>query len=1761
MTLRHKITHVFCPPHLPDGDDRSHSNDLTLSGAVRDSAFDYSSHLDNPAKAHWKCVEKLLQNLEEVMRFPRLEETLVTAQLESMTAGDVVAYLIQAQNAAVVFRRGAEETIAESFEVSPTVAAVMGSCGKLICSYPGPAIAVPNAVFDDAVFRVELAHFLCKMNSDNLDAAPKTSKGGSTVSEARDTVHPRYITELLTGILRAVGRPAEIQRIKKRIGDDVVWRGSRLPWRRSSLWLVIRVVLQTTLARSSLVLDGYKAFMLFFMNGLAGEAMEHKMPDDVLHWMSAKISRRLTKLGDSAPSWLSAAVLKTCTKIRNLLDGKWRKVQDNDACSPTWNPLSLNFLADTQLSLPSSHKYINNILNPVYSAFQPACSVAGSRMHGSLDDFLSMTAESFQDSYKANPHLTLYDVERVVSCGIDDWVAAVSVDDTAAACEKLELLASKYSSAAKETYEGNPEEFSRMFLTVIELWVAIDKLVLRQIPILCNYSPEIPISLLERLLLRDARDIQRLCLASGYIRKRHSQVIKGWSAFSDQAAKRNFAVRFVNQDCQLQALRDRIVDAASQERQTKVEELKQLNERYHDITRRAAAMDHEYKINRRGLRKHRVRKCGKCKLESESKIEIKVHEWPLPVDRFRVAMAVFELNRPLAFDMWRSITCLLLIDLCSPPFEQKHPHTCLEEYSALHPYYTEHTRSRVTLASDTKPFKKSHYYSIRVPAEESKVCVNNGLNFYYYDKRIHVSPSDAFRAVDISGPCSHQLPPGLYQNLQRYLQHTAHSSNEVLCSQTDCHRDLSIHEFIAYGHLRSTPSLQWLNILREIRANTLTLRRDEVHMLLAQAASQVGPMSDSGKLMWHFELEQPQFRQSLLGELETLLSTISGNWLEGLTMNTISFLVARMLCATAVVQDHSYHKALELLRIVRETTFCWVLELLHKLEQATCEAEKEQLRGRLRDLAAICRSTFDVGLDDATPLFDSSRALEILICCAIVIHNNTPPQFSALGGMSRLLIERDCRLSWKLEELVNSMILQGNDGIDLGIKHVWPGYRKGTRWQRVDGGDHSWFTTNTSRSATQCSQQVHFDVLGGTLLVEGRPMGRILDEIRSDPIFKLVFGSQAPDVIPSDLAGMEYATRSSIDEYRVYFRVGTDGLIIRAQNETNPDVLELIPPQKLASDLPAALVENHVHWFNLTNRTIEVRPIEKLWKSSSDNWKLHLSPEGHLMVKGDTSLFDVHSQTWQMLSERLQPLENPKNLMIMLENSKIVSVDLPRYGLSFFINNDQELECRHPRGMVYDECQSAGTLIGLVSKLILRPKASSADDNAPRLVLVPEGDVSFVEQGDHVQVTIDTSGPAHKRFRCQIFQIDADLGCLVGNASLASNLYRAYLHALTSKPCSMDPLTQKTGTEEALSILHSSACRSFMKVDARSAKLLCRIAELTTRRTWYPEHLKCMQTVHWLVGLPVASQHHGFYLACSSIKEIQQQLQVFHDGQSTAVFKDFPVDYDDHLLRRAAIRAAVLYPRTLDNSLPGGECDAVYEARDVRPSSADELRVYNTALAVYNWSAPQRKRSGNKILALVESWKATVLGVSTAFPLRYHRGWLSPDLPASWLSLYDSCRRSEAQQHRFQLIFSLPAMAYTSPNLKDVVGTLLAFATTPQFKNENPPDYTVYNLSDGYTPSEATLNKIVSRRARPYRDSVTPQEYRERLERETGEVIAKMTAAWPCNKPRPSSDFLDSSGITPDALDSDLSELFRELLPELGAEESLESRPVDPSSS
>ncbi|KAL4070198.1 hypothetical protein V8B97DRAFT_545635 [Scleroderma yunnanense] len=1275
-TLQYKITHVFFPLELPDGDDHSPSKDRALSEAAYASALAYAEYLSGSEKLEWQHIVGMLHSFNDANASEALGEGFIVSQLQSMGVGDVRTFFIRAQNAAVIFRKFENETFAESFEVSPSTKVVMATRGKLICSYPGPAIAVPNKVFGDPLFVSELAHFLSQMNIDNLGAPPETHEAGLTVVQEDDTAHPRYITELLTGILRGVGRPVDILRICKRIEDGIMRNNSQRPWRRSPVWLIIRVATQTTLERSALGRNIYKTFILFFMNQLARQALQHDMSNDVLQWTVAKISRRLAKLGESASEWLSQAVLETCTNTRALLDARWKEVQATDAATPHWAPSTLDFSADTRLSMLNSSEYIQRALSSVHSIRPSPTFKPESRMRGTLVDFLSADGKFFQAAYIREPYLTLYDVEREVGQGIDQWVEDISPSSIDSASERLELLQKGYSAAALETYAlvvvtnrddqeidtYNPEAISRMFLTVIELWIALDKLVTRQIPMLTDYSPEVPTSFLERLLLRHPEHLLRFRTAFRYISDRHSAARNGYSVFSNQADVDSFAVRYYNQSSQLQSLMSRIVKNANSARMKKLEDPHPANALYAQFQEQAVPTGHNHEPTGDSRAKRWYRR---CRLEKKmDRMRSTVYEWPLPKNSCRAATVVFELRCPVAFNMWRSTTFHLLARLRFPPNSPKWPPISLEIYSNLHPYYTKHKRSCVILASEAIPHIESYHNVVNIPSEQRN-AVNDGLDFYYFDTYTCMRVSDVLGSLDISSLCSFILgsfPPDPYWNLRPYLRNTTHTSNDVICNQADCDKDLSIHEFLAFGHLRNGPFLQWMNILREVRANTLSFRREAVHMLLVQAAGQVGPCSNTGELVWHHELGCPSFCRSLLTELESLIAAASDNWLEGITMSTVVYLVSRLLAESPTVEGRvdTTQQACQLLHTVREKTFCWVLELVKKLENTTDEEDKAELQSRLRDMAAICRSTFDIGeLIIRTQLLHSPRAIEIFLSCAIIIHNNSPLNLHAFGNnhfsphiFNNWLLERDRHLSWRLQHVISDIIKAGCEGIDLAVKHVWPiyhqcirkdawsTYHRGVPSSRVGSTRYSWVTTRILESRGQQSWKVYFDILDGSLLVDGKAVRTLPRIIQENTLFMTIFRNRVVDVMPSDMSGMDYATRGLISGHRVYFRMAGDKLIIRAKGQHCDDIFELIPPQKLKDDLPAVLIANHTHWLNLSTGSVEFRPHNKRWQSLSDNWHIQVSPGRHSMKQGQKILLDIRSPTWKMISSRLnRPLE------------------------------------------------------------------------------------------------------------------------------------------------------------------------------------------------------------------------------------------------------------------------------------------------------------------------------------------------------------------------------------------------------------------------------------------------------------------------------------------------------------------------------------------
>ncbi|KAK0750667.1 hypothetical protein B0T18DRAFT_305723, partial [Schizothecium vesticola] len=123
---------------------------------------------------------------------------------------------------------------------------------------------------------------------------------------------PKLVADMLMGVLRGIGREPvgdEAVAIIKHCREEArteVWLDTELFWRRSPLWLFIRVSLQLTLDRAARrrghgnleqPTSLYKAFMIFLMASVLDRAVSGHVSHDLLFFMRAKISRRVVKLG------------------------------------------------------------------------------------------------------------------------------------------------------------------------------------------------------------------------------------------------------------------------------------------------------------------------------------------------------------------------------------------------------------------------------------------------------------------------------------------------------------------------------------------------------------------------------------------------------------------------------------------------------------------------------------------------------------------------------------------------------------------------------------------------------------------------------------------------------------------------------------------------------------------------------------------------------------------------------------------------------------------------------------------------------------------------------------------------------------------------------------------------------------------------------------------------------------------------------------------------------------------------------------------------------------------------------------------------------------------------------------------------------------------------------------------------------------------------------------------------------------------------
>lgn len=112
------------------------------------------------------------------------------------------------------------------------------------------------------------------------------------------------------------------------------------------------------------------------------------------------------------------------------------------------------------------------------------------------------------------------------------------------------------------------------------------------------------------------------------------------------------------------------------------------------------------------------------------------------------------------------------------------------------------------------------------------------------------------------------------------------------------------------------------------------------------------------------------------------------------------------------------------------------------------------------------------------------------------------------SGYSKLLLERDSRLSSVLEGILRDVIINdpSDYGIDLAVAKIFATYRPGAhRWKPLRYPNARWLICETKAIRDQRSQTVYVNLLDGSLQLDGQPLGGVPCEIRNDPQLQWIF--------------------------------------------------------------------------------------------------------------------------------------------------------------------------------------------------------------------------------------------------------------------------------------------------------------------------------------------------------------------------------------------------------------------------------------------------------------------------------------------------------------------------------------------------------------------------------------------------------------------------------------------------------------------------------
>ncbi|EAQ83711.1 hypothetical protein CHGG_10115 [Chaetomium globosum CBS 148.51] len=1523
-TLEYAINHVFLPPKTPQEGEVNIKEEHNLARFLRESVVNFCSRCSKAESEELQPVIRMLQRLMQVSpgMDGRTKKAAMASVIQELKNGESALFHIRAQNAGLLLTGQQDGVLIEAFELLAPNKDVMPHIGRLKRQFPDCAAVVDRKTMLNTEFLDELINVLHRLE---LRVSPLSRP--KTWKSGYDFEETRDTVSpfLVTDMLLG------------------------------TLGGLGRHVEPTRVSMRSREQVGWDSARLPF----------HRSPT----WLLLRVGLRLV-LDRAAPQSGQSPLYKAVTAFHHAHLLHQAKL--------------LGF--DSDLRYTMAAKLVRRVIKINPQENLPWVKVIREVIATSHDE-LQQRWQKTQKGHETTQDTRLKHLSFIQfghktpaqNAGPALGLAAIPIHGRG-------RLSWAWGFDEVFFYLKNPEALSLMYLNLMDLWVAMDKVAGVAVPLLLEYDPCFMPNLFRPLILPTKRQMARLHAIEAYLHNRRHRAKDTrrsfyGSMYSKFGQADSFAVRYFDSSLEHQTLLRQIENESRRTEADRIQRYHWLRTRYDDLTRERSLATHEVEWDYDQRCNIHAHDCKGCALDEKIEyLTLDIFEWPLPRDTTLAKAIVFEIRVPQVVKIWRDLTSHFFRDIFRDPGTLRGVDQLwfAADHSSLSKFYP--VTSQVQLAATIKPVEASHY------------------------RGRHIS---------------------------------------TFCGDSDVSACLEAGPFDASG-----------SILRET----------------------------------HADLLDDNFVRRMTAALGNALGRFRENWQNDIAVSLLACLGTRVLALTT--SRRLIDALLAFLCQTRRVALQWARQLLEKQGDCNNKVERHELDQRLLMVALTCMSTFDVESDLLQDLLHSADNLNVFVETATVIHDHLPPNASLSNPILVLLAHRWRRtMHLALDSALDEIIKEKNPGFHAAIQQFWADYSPpDTQWFELSGEQsHILFArTNLENGNTMT---ITYNLLNGRLLVNGYPLSRLPSEYECKPACEELFGSQILEVMPSTRKGMRFSACRSQQGWVVHFTMVSGELVIQAARSTEAlsveeksrtEIYEFIPSWKLDGDVPTSFISDYSHWVNLSTGVVEFRRADKPWVSSpdNDNWILTRTRSRNTLSRQGCYVIDPHSQTAEAILSHLNPIETRGNINTIFHPSKhMLVVDLPRYSLSFTLaEGNSSIKSKHYSGMCIDQSQSIGALVGLENRLVLKQEGVLESCTPQRTVLVPRGPISPRIVSHHVKVSVDFFAGAHVKH--DAFMIDARLGRITTSGSLSSKLYLCYLHAVTSH-CLPDPLTGRTGTEEALRILESASVRSFQRLDAESYQLLCGIAELSPQRQFYPSGMMVMEQVQWSNKLPVLSQHDAFWPEVEAILNHARDCEILQrDEKSTSLDLSSLKRSDLLLVSRARNRNAAFRVSDFGAEKHTAAFDCQYSGRHGENSSETFTRASAVARRVVSGSERLLARPSGSlrqvILDIAGKQFPGAPEVDITFSLDHLQSHTT-SLKGIWCGLHQSVAD---EPNVYKVAFFLSALIFAQQGSWDLVQALLGIATAHvRFRSQvKPPKEDNFDLDYKISTMKQRVEQIVCRR-------------------------------------------------------------------------------------